>query len=80
MKRRIKGKLCDTESATHLGTIYAGAFGDPNGYEEQLFVTKTKQYFIYGIGGAESKYINESIELLTDEQAAEWQKEHISEK
>jgi hypothetical protein len=76
MKKRIKGKLCDTESAKQLGVKYSGAFGDPDGYEEQLFVTRSKQYFIYGAGGAESKYTEPSIKLITDKEAANWQKEN----
>jgi len=78
MRKRIKGKLCDTESAKHIGTIYVGAFGDADGYEEQLFINRSKQYFMYVNGGAESKYKKETIKLVTDEQAAEWQKENIA--
>jgi len=77
MRKIIKRKLCDTDTATHLGTIYVGEFGDPAGYEEQLFITKTKQYFIYGNGGSESKYIKPTVELMTDEQAELWKKENI---
>jgi len=72
MKKRIKGKLCDTETAELLGTKYVGEFGQPDGYEEQLFLTKTKQYFIYGMGGSESKYNEPAIVLITEEQAGEW--------
>ena len=77
MKKIIKGKLCDTETAKHLGTVYVGEFGDPAGYEEQLFITKTKQYFIYGAGGAESKYVKSDAKLLTNEEAEAWKKENI---
>ena len=77
MRKIIKRKLCDTETAKQIATKYVGAFGDPDGYEEQLFVSKSKQFFIYGIGGTESKYVEPSINLMTDEEAAEWQKENI---
>ena len=73
MKRRLNGKLCDTESATLVGTKSFGEYGNPDGYEEQLFITKTKQYFIYGVGGDESKYSKPDIKLVTDEEAREWQ-------
>ena len=75
MKKRTYGKLCDTESATLVGAKSFGEFGDPAGYEEQLFITRTKHYFIYGVGGAESKYAKPDITLITDEAAEEWQKD-----
>ena len=77
MKRRIKGKLCDTDSAKLIGAVCSGEYGDPAGYEEKLFMTRTKQYFVYGLGGSESKHIKESIKLITDEEAAAWKKENI---
>jgi hypothetical protein len=77
MKKRINGKLCDTETAKKLGTKCEGEFGDPKGYEEQLFMTRTNQHFIYGVGGPESKYVSLTIELVTDEQAEEWKKANI---
>jgi hypothetical protein len=81
MKKRIKGKLCDTESAVLLGTKYAGKFGDLDGYEEQLYITRSKQHFMYGIGGSDSKYPAATINLLTEFEAEEWKKENnISEK
>ena len=79
MRKRINGKLCDTETAALLGTKYVGVFGDTDGYEEQLYITKTKQYFVYGNGGTESKYTKATINLLTDSEAEEWKKENITE-
>ena len=76
MRKIINKKLCDTETATLLGSICVGEFGDPTGYEEKLFVTKTKQHFIHGVGGPESKYVKPTIELFTDEEAANWLKEN----
>ena len=77
MKKIISGKSCDTEKATLLGSINIGEFGDPTGYEEALYLTKSKQHFIYGNGGAESKYIKPTMELFTDEQAADWLKANV---
>jgi len=76
MRKIIDKKMCDTETATHLGTKYAGEFGQPDGYEEQLFITKTKQHFMYGNGGPESKYPQPAINLATDKEAAAWKKEN----
>ena len=74
MRKRINGKMCDTETAKNLAFKYVGAFGQEHGYEEQLYITKTKQYFIYGLGGPKSPYPKPEIKLLTKEEAKEWEK------
>ena len=79
MKKIIKGKSCDTESAKLIGTRCEGNFGDANGYEEQLFITKTSQYFFHGVGGPESKYPKETIVLVANGEAEEWKKANIQE-
>ena len=76
MKKIVKGKQCDTETATQLGAINVGEFGDATGYEEHLYITKSKQYFIYGNGGSESKYNKPTIDLFTNEEAEAWMKEN----
>jgi hypothetical protein len=40
MKKTIDKVVCDTDTAKHLGFKYIGAFGTPDGYEEQSFVTE----------------------------------------
>jgi len=77
MKKRIKGKLCDTETAVLIGTKYAGEFGQADGYEEQLYITRSKQHFMYGNGGPESKYTEPVINLLTEPEAEAWKKENL---
>ena len=79
MRKIINKKLCNTETATNLGSKHVGEFGQPDGYEEQLFVTKTNQYFLYVNGGPESKYTKENIFLISDKEADEWKKENIQE-
>ena len=74
MKATIKKVTYNTETAAEIGFIYAGEFGQANGYEERLFETKDKKYFIYGVGGAESPYSQETIKPLTEKQAADWKK------
>jgi hypothetical protein len=75
MKKIINGKLCNTESAKQIAFKFAGEFGDVHGYEERLFITKTKQHFLYGTGGSDSPYPKPLIKLLTSKQAKEWEKE-----
>jgi len=72
MKKTINKKVYDTEKDTHIAERFAGEFGTPSGFEEQLFVTKDKQHYIYGVGGSESPYAEKTIALLTDEEAAKW--------
>ena len=74
MKKTISRKVYDTDKATSLGFRYVGEFGHANGFEEQLFLTKAGQHFIYGIGGSESPYNEPIIKLITDKQADEWKK------
>jgi hypothetical protein len=75
MRKIIDKKTYDTKTAKLLGVKYEGEFGQPDGYEEQLFVTKNKQHFVYGVGGPESKYPKQVITLITDEEAQAWKQE-----
>ena len=75
MKKKINGKMCDTESAKHLAFKFVGEFGEDHGYEENLYVTKTGQHFLYGTGGPSSPYPKAEIKLLTKEHADAWEKE-----
>ena len=54
MKKVIRKKEYDTETATVVKKHTVGAFGDPTGYEETLYQTPDGFYFVYGCGGAES--------------------------
>ena len=76
MKQKIKGRVYDTENAENIGYKFTGEFGQSDGYEEQLYITKTGQLFIYGIGGADSPYPEPAIKLAAKEEAeqSEWVK------
>ena len=77
MRKLINNRTYNTETAKLLGVKYAGEFGNADGYEEQLFMTKNKEYFIYGVGGAESKYVKRTLTLITEKEADAWKKENI---
>ena len=77
MRKLINKKTYDTSTAKLLGVKNVGEFGQPDGYEEQLFVTKNKEHFIYGNGGPESKFTKPVITLITDKEAEAWKKENI---
>jgi len=73
MKKIICKKEYDTDSSTVVKKNTYGAFGDPAGYEETLYVTGDGKYFLYVNGGADSKYPKEDIKRMSEKAAAEWQ-------
>jgi len=76
MKKTICKKVYDTETATVVKKITNGAFGDPAGYEETLYVTADGFYFLYTNGGAESKYATEDIQRKSKAAAEKWMSEN----
>ena len=72
MKKIICKVEYDTENATVVEKRTFGAFGDPAGYEETLYVTANGKYFLYVKGGAESIYPEENIKRLSADKANEW--------
>lgn len=69
MKKTINRRVYNTETATLVKTNTVSYFGDPAGYEESLYKTAKGEFFIYGVGGSESKYPEESIEIISAEEA-----------
>lgn len=61
------GRECtyDTDNATVVAHVTHGEFGDPAGYEETLYRTPGRRYFIHGVGGATSPYPEPSIVPVT---------------
>lgn len=56
MKKIIRGKMYNTETAKGLASyIYLGP-SDFNYFEETLYKKKTGEYFLFGKGNAASKY------------------------
>lgn len=87
MKKIINGALYNTETAQVLGTWTNGLYSNDFGYcAERLFQTKSGKYFLYGTGGANSKYgkwhgnsggPGEEIRPYTMKEAMEWAEEHL---
>ena len=75
MKKIINGRSYDTEKAKQLKVRYAGEYGEAHGYEERLYLTKSGQYFIFGVGGPDSPYPQPTIKPIEKEQADEWETE-----
>lgn len=76
MKKVINKKTYNTETAKSLKKIVIGEFGDPKGYEETLMQSARGLFFIYGVGGEESKYTEETIVPLSEEDAQNWIKKN----
>ena len=73
MKKIVKGKTYNTDTAEVMAHRVQGEFGDPAGYEEFLYKTKKGLYFIHGVGGEASPYPQETIAPVTEEEAAAFQ-------
>lgn len=89
MKKRTEGKVYDTETAKLVGVgIHYSNRGDLDYVEECLYVKKTGEYFIYGEGGARSKYSRqtgnnswsggEDIIPMTYEKAKKYAEENLT--
>ena len=72
MKKIICKVEYDTENAQLVAKYTDGAFGDPAGYEESLFVTEGGKFFLYTNGGEDSKYAKEDIKRMSAAKADEW--------
>lgn len=87
MKKIINKKLYDTETAKMIASWSNGlGKSDFRGYEENLFLKKTGEFFLYGEGGGLSPYAErrgdgwgygEKITPLTEEEAREWAETHM---
>ena len=87
MKKIINGKRYDTETAEFCGSHEYGYPGDFNYVFEELYQKRTGEFFLYGEGGANSKYREEismnswsggeRIIPLTEDEAKEWAEEYL---
>ena len=83
MEKIIGGKRYNTETAQHVGQHRADySVTDFNYYTEDLYLKKTGEFFIHGVGNAASKYCesfgentqrgSEKIVPITIKEAKEW--------
>ena len=88
MKKIINGKKYDTETAKLVAEYYSD-YGkrDYRYYEEHLYQKRTGEFFIYGLGNADSAYKHamldgwdggEKIIPLSWEAARQWAESHLS--
>ncbi|MCL2356438.1 MAG: hypothetical protein FWC70_04645 [Defluviitaleaceae bacterium] len=76
MKTIISKKTYDTEDSAKIGSKCVGDFGQPDGYEEQLFETKDGFFFLYGVGGENSPYAKPAIKRASKKVADAWRAEN----
>lgn len=82
MKKIISGKVYDTDKAHLLGEWWNGlSIRDFHCVKEKLYQKRTGEFFLYGWGGPETKYVRrdgdgwcggEAIIPLTVEDARRW--------
>lgn len=72
MKKIICKKEYDTETATLIRKHIVGTYGDPAGYEEDLYQTPEGLYFLHVGGGETSPYPNEDILRLAKTKVKTW--------
>ena len=76
MKKVIKNKVYDTATAKKMGAYqYEHAKEtDLTWFEEELYLKKTGEFFVFGIGNAASEYANRNgtIKPMSYDEAREW--------
>lgn len=76
MKKIICKREYDTETATLIRKYTYSFFGDPAGFEENLFQTPGGLYFLYVRGGEASPYPSEDILRLAKTKVSAWLETH----
>lgn len=76
MKKVICKIEFDTESATLVQAYSFGEYGDPAGYEEDLYQTADGYYFLHVCGGEASIYPQEDIVRLAKTKLKAWLEAH----
>lgn len=87
MKRIIKNKVYDTNTAQRLAENGYNYPGDLNFWNETLYRKRTGEYFLHCEGGANSRYAEridanswsggERITPVTEEEAREWAERNL---
>ena len=72
MIKSICNKVYDTDNSVIVKKHVNGQFGDPNGYEETLYMTSDGYYFLYENGGESSIYPKENIRRMSKASAESW--------
>ena len=72
MKKKIGRKVYNTEKSKFVGKNTEGNFGDPKGFEENMYKKGHGDFFLVVSGGPESQYAKKDIIPLELANAKEW--------
>lgn len=81
MRKIINDKMYNTDTAKTIASYSVNSVGDFGYLEETLYKKKTGEFFLYGYGGAYTKYAHvegnnrgssETIKPLSEKEAKEW--------
>jgi len=89
MKKIIEGKVYDTDTAKKVASYSSpGSGSDFNHFEEDLFLKKTGEFFLFGVGGPMTRYAKQveqnnwsggkKIIPLSYQAAKAWAEEHLT--
>lgn len=89
MKKIINGKIYNTDTAEKIGARDNGYLANDFNYcEESLYRKRTGEYFLFGEGGARTRYATQlggnswgggcAVMPLTYESAREWAEKHLT--
>ena len=76
MKRIINKREYNTETAKRIRQYTYSFYGDPMGFEENLYQTPDGLYFLYVRGGEDSIHPGENIVRISKEKVNDWLKDH----
>ncbi len=76
MKKVIRKREYDSETATVVKKVTVSYLGDPAGYEEILFQTPDGLYFEYVRGGEQSPHPQEDIQCVAKTKVKAWLAAH----
>ena len=78
MIKTTKTKVFNTETATVIGKVTHGEYGDPAGYELTMYQTPEGDYFLYTNGGKDSEYSKEKITSYSKPNAKKWMEAYLN--
>ena len=78
MKKVIRGLRYNTDTAKKVGSDSYSNYGDLQYWSEELYRTSQGNWFLYGEGGALSKYARSAIIPLTRVKAMSWLEVHTT--
>ena len=62
----------ETKAITPIAYTSHGYFGDPSGFEEQLYKTESGDFLLLGKGGPHSPYVDVCLTEMTEADAKTW--------